>query len=106
MKPKPIYLALCILGGVLPYWQFVPWLFEHGLNLTLLVHELFINRISSFFGIDVIISAIAALVFMRVESSRCRIRNRWVPAVAGLLVGVSFGLPMYLYMREQKLQQV
>jgi hypothetical protein len=106
MKPKAIYLALSILGGVLPYWQFAPWLLEHGLNLTLLVHELFANRISAFFGIDVIVSAIAALVFMRVENSRHRIRNRWLPVVAVLAVGVSFGLPMFLYMREKQLQQV
>ena len=102
MKPKTIYLALCILGGVLPYWQFLPWLFEHGMNLTLLVRELFVNRISSFFGIDVIVSAIAALVFIRVESARAEMRKRWIPAVAVLLVGVSFGLPMFLYIREEK----
>jgi hypothetical protein len=106
MKPKAIYLALCILGGVLPYWQFLPWLFEHGLNVTLLVRELFASRISSFFGIDVIVSAVAALAFMRVESARLKIANRWVPAAAVLLVGVSFGLPMFLYIREKRLQQV
>ena len=26
MKVKAIYLGLCVLGVVLPYWQFVPWL--------------------------------------------------------------------------------
>jgi hypothetical protein len=106
MKPKTIYLVLCFLGGMLPYWQFVPWLFEHGLNLMLLVRELFANRISAFFGIDVIVSAIVALVFMRVESSRLGIRTRWLPALAVLTVGVSLGLPMFLYMREKKLDQV
>ena len=25
MKLKTIYLVLCVLGLVLPYWQFVPW---------------------------------------------------------------------------------
>jgi hypothetical protein len=105
MKPKAIYLVLCVLGAVLPYWQFVPWLLAHGLNLTLLAQELFANRISAFFGIDVIISALAALAFMRVESSRLGIRNRWLPAVAVLTVGVSLGLPMFLYMREKRLEQ-
>jgi hypothetical protein len=104
MKPKVIYLVLCLVGGVLPYLQFVPWLFEHGLNLPLLVRELFANRISAFFGMDVIVSAVVALVFMRVESSRVGIRNRWLPALAVLFVGVSLGLPMFLYMREKKLR--
>ena len=106
MKPKTVYLVLCFLGGALPYWQFVPWLLEHGLNLPLLVRELFANRISAFFGIDVIISAIAVLVFMQVESSRIGIRNRWLPTLVVLTVGVSLGLPLFLYIRERKLRPV
>jgi hypothetical protein len=72
MKPKTIYLALCFFGAVLPYWQFVPWVAEHGLNLRLMLGELFANRISAFFGLDVIVSAVVLLVFVRVESRRPR----------------------------------
>jgi hypothetical protein len=54
MKPKTLYLALCLAGVLLPYWQFVPWVFQHGLNLALFVRELFANRIGAFFGMDVI----------------------------------------------------
>jgi Terpene cyclase DEP1 len=35
MKPKTIYLVLCFAGVVLPYWQFVPWVMQHGMNLSL-----------------------------------------------------------------------
>src|SRR5262249_41762142 len=35
MKPRHFYLVLCVLGFVLPYSQFVPWLLERGLNVTL-----------------------------------------------------------------------
>ncbi len=44
------YLILCILGAILPYSQFVPFLLEHGLNLQLFFEQLFVNRISSFFA--------------------------------------------------------
>src|SRR5580698_6585623 len=98
MKPKTVYLALCFLGLVLPYWQFLPWLFQHGLNLPLFARELFVNRISAFFGMDVLVSAVALIVFMRIESRRLEIRNRWLPVVAVLLVGVSLGLPLFLYL--------
>ncbi len=100
MKPKTIYLSLCVVGTVLPYWQFLLWLSEHGLNLELFFHELFINRISTFFGLDVIVSALALLVFIAFESSRHRIRNWWLPALAVFTVGVSLALPMFLYIRE------
>jgi hypothetical protein len=104
MKPKTIYLILCFAGALLPYWQFVPWVMQHGLNLPLLVRELFANRISAFFGLDVIVSAVVLLRFIRLESARQQIRRAWLPVLAVLTVGVSLGLPMFLYMREARLE--
>jgi hypothetical protein len=106
MKPKAIYLVLCFVGALLPYWQFVPWVVAHGMNLPLFVRELFVNRISAFFGIDLLVSAVVLAVFMRVESGRIQIHQRWLPIVAMLLVGVSLALPMFLYMREIRLEHL
>ena len=100
MKSKSVYLGLCIVGFVLPYWQFVPWVSAHGLNLALFARELFANRISAFFGMDVLVSAVVLIVFMRIESRRRSIPRRWLPVVGLLLVGVSLALPLFLYLRE------
>jgi hypothetical protein len=106
MKPKMIYLALCFVGVLLPYWQFVPWVIEHGMNLSLFARELFANRIAAFFGMDVVASAVVLIVFIRIESMRLTIRPRWLPVLAVLMVGVSLALPMFLYMREVELEQL
>ncbi len=106
MKPKTIYLALCFVGTLLPYWQFVPWLLHHGMNLPLFLRELFVNRISTFFGMDVLVSAVVLIVFSRVGSARLKIPRRWLPVLAVLTVGVSLGLPMFLYMRELRLAEL
>jgi uncharacterized membrane protein len=100
MKPKTLYLGLCFVGFVLPYWQFLPWVAQHGLNLALFAHELFANRVSAFFGMDVLVSAAVLIVFMRVEGRRLSVQGRWLPIVALLLVGVSLALPLFLYLRE------
>lgn len=105
VKLKTIYLLLCVLGAALPYWQFVPWVMAHGLHMSLFFRELFANRISAFFGMDVIVSAIVLVVFARAESARLGIGKRWLPVLAVLTVGVSLGLPMFLYMRELKLEE-
>ena len=55
--------------------------------------------------LDVIVSAIVLLRFAASESARLRIPNRWIVVVATLLVGVSLGLPLFLYLREQRLEQ-
>ena len=105
MKPKTLYLLLCFAGVLLPYWQFLPWVLQQGLNLALFARELFANRIGAFFGMDVVVSAATLLVFTRIESTRLRIRRRWLVVVAVLTVGVSLGLPLFLYLRESELEQ-
>jgi hypothetical protein len=62
-----LYLSFAVVGAVLPYSQFLPWLAEHGLNLPLMVSELFSTRMGAFFGLDVLLSAIALIVFIRRE---------------------------------------
>lgn len=65
MKRKNVYLLLCFLGIILPYSQFVPWLLQNGLNLPLFWHQLMANRVSAFFGADVLVSAISLFLFSR-----------------------------------------
>jgi hypothetical protein len=101
MTPKNLYLVLSVIGLLLPYLQFVPWVAAHGLNMPLFFSELGANRISLFFGWDVIVSAIALLAFMRIERGRKPVRHAWLPIVGTLLAGVSFGLPLFLYLREE-----
>src|SRR5262249_27322308 len=100
MKTRYVYLVCCLLGLILPYSQFVPWLLEHGLNVTLFFRELFANRISAFFALDVIISAIVLIWFIQSEGKRLRIRPLWLPTLGTLVVGVSFGLPLFLFLRQ------
>jgi hypothetical protein len=105
MKLKSIYLVLCVVGVVLPYWQFVPWVAANGLQLPLLFQQLFSNRIGGFFGMDVLVSSVVLVVWLRAESARTQMRGRWLPVLALVTVGVSLALPLFLYMRELKLEQ-
>jgi hypothetical protein len=105
MKPRPVYLALCILGAGLPLSQLFPFLRDHGLDLRLFFEQLFVNRISSFFGLDVIVSAIVLFFFIWTETRRTPIRAPWLPVVATLTIGVSLGLPLFLYLREGRIER-
>jgi hypothetical protein len=105
MKLKTIYLVLCVLGVLLPYWQLGPWLAVNGLNMPLLLRQLFTNQVGAFFAMDVVVSAVVLLVFARSEGSKLHVPGRWLPLAAVLTVGVSLGLPLFLYLRERKLEQ-
>jgi len=103
MKLRHAYFGLSVLGIVLPYWQLVPWLMQHGLHLRLLFGELFASRVGAFFGMDVVVSAIVLFVFIYAEDARLALKHLWLPVIATLLVGVSLGLPLFLYQRQRKL---
>ncbi|HET6343208.1 MAG TPA: DUF2834 domain-containing protein [Gemmatimonadota bacterium] len=103
MKLRFGYLGFCILGAALPYSQFIPWLRTHGLDLPLFFTELFSTRIGGFFGMDVLVSALVLWVFIGVEGKRLAIKKLWIPVAGTVAVGVSFGLPLFLYMRQLEL---
>lgn len=103
MRLRYIYLCLCIPGAALPSSQLIPWLAAHGLNMPLFFSELFSTRIGGFFGMDVIVSAVVLFVFIKVEGRRLRIQSLWIPVIATLVVGVSLGLPLFLYLRQLNL---
>jgi Terpene cyclase DEP1 len=103
MRLRHLYLGFCVIGTALPYWKFVPWLMEHGLDLPALCRELFATRIGAFFGLDVVVSALVVFVFLAVEGRRVSVPKLWLPVVATCLVGVSLGLPLFLFLRQRKL---
>jgi hypothetical protein len=99
---KALYLTLAIAGAFVPYSQFVPWVQEHGLDVPLLVNELLSTRIGAFFGLDVVIAAIVLMVFVLRDGPRNGVRHLWLPILATCAIGVSCGLPLYLYLREAR----
>jgi len=105
MTPRRLYLILCILGIIVPYTQFAPFVRQHGLDLRLLFQQAFATRASAFFALDVIVAAAALWVFVAIEGRRIGMRRRWAPLLALLTVGVSLGLPLFLYMRERHLDR-
>jgi uncharacterized protein DUF2834 len=98
---KTLYAVLFVAGCGLPLWQLVPWVIAHGLDPDLFVRELFANRISGFFALDVIVSAVVLLVWLW-DQRRRGLRRAWAPAVATVLVGVSAGLPLLLFLRREE----
>ncbi len=99
------YLILCLLGIALPYSQFIPFLLENGLDLEQFFEQLFINRISTFFGMDVVVSSLVLWTFVWSEGSRLKMKNLWLYIASNLLVGASLALPLFLLMRQRKLEE-
>lgn len=97
---RRLYFILAMLGLVFPYYFFARFLFSNGLDIKLLFQQLFDNDISTFFAVDLIITALVFLLFSYQEARRLRMSNWWFYLAGTLLVGPSFSLPMFLHARE------
>ena len=101
---KKLYLLLALAGLLLPYYFFGSFLAANGLNLSFFFQQLFANHISTFFAVDLVITAIAFLVFLYQEARKYRMKNWWAFIAAALLVGPSFALPLFLYFRQVRIE--
>ncbi len=99
-----LFLVAAILGTILPLYYFIPFVANNGLDVPLFFRQLFENQISSFFGMDVFVSSLALWLFVFSEGRRLGMKNLWFFILCNLLVGVSLGLPLFLYFRERKIK--
>ncbi|MEZ5675250.1 Protein of unknown function [Thalassovita litoralis] len=95
------YLALAVLGAVWPMWHLLPWVWEHGLSLDGLIAAWHANAAATGLFWDLVISAVAVSLWILAEVS---VRRNWgalwaIPAT--FFIGVSCGLPLYLFLRTR-----
>ena len=102
MSPlRIVYLLLAVWGAIHPMSWFVAWFNDNGYSLGAMIDAWHANAASSGLVWDLTISAIALTVWIVAEVSA---RRNWValiaiPATFG--IGVSCGLPLYLYLRSR-----
>ena len=78
---------------------------DNGLDLPLLIRQAAQLRVGAFAWLDVLVSALVLLGFMIAEGRRLQLRHVWLPVVGTCTVGVSLGLPLFLLLREIRLEQ-
>ena len=105
MTFQSIYLVLSILGFALPYSQLVPFFIDNGLDFSLFFSQLFANRISTDFAFDLLVSSVVFWIFLYKEGKRIDLKFLWVYVVLNLIVGLSFALPFFCFMRVRHLDR-
>ncbi len=102
MSPlRMLYLALAIWGAVHPMYHFVQWFGENGFDLAGMAAAWNVNAAASGLVWDLTIAAIALTVFIVTEVA---VRRNWIALIAipaTFCIGVSCGLPLYLFLRTR-----
>ena len=104
MTKKNIFLILAIIGFIAPYYFFLQLPAENGFDLPALMQPLFANNFMKGLAMDLTVSVIAFWTYVFVDGNRLQMKNLWIYPLATLLVGLSFALPLFLYVRERKLE--
>jgi hypothetical protein len=95
-----VYLALVIVGAILPWTYFYAWFDANGWSLSAMIDAWYVNDATTALVYDLTIAAIALTIWALVEAVR---GNRWfllvIPATFG--IGVSCGLPLALLLKAR-----
>jgi Terpene cyclase DEP1 len=91
------YLILFLVGTVLPLTKLFGFMFTNGVNISLFWDQLWINDISSFFVLDIIVSALTILVLISKQTTP---KKYYICIPFTILVGVSSGLPLFLFLQQ------
>ena len=100
-----VYIISSIVGFILPYSQFIPFVANDGLDFPLFESQLFANQISSTFALDVFVSSVVFWIFVFKEGRRLQMKFLWIYVVFNLTVGLSFALPLFLLKRSQNINK-
>lgn len=96
-----VYLGLAVWGAIHPMYYFISWFRDNGVSLSKMVDAWHVNAATSGLVWDLTIAAIALTVFI---VSEVAVRRNWIALIAisaTFGIGVSCGLPLYLYLRSR-----
>ncbi len=99
---KHFYFAAAVIGAMAPYATYFGFLaYVPGSSGALSLA--WGNPIAAATLVDFSISCLVFWPFVFAESRRLGMRHAWFFVVTNVLIGLSFALPAFLFLRERKL---
>ncbi|MGV6890041.1 DUF2834 domain-containing protein [Rhodophyticola sp. SM2404] len=99
---RMLYLALAIAGSIWPMYYFVSWFNENSWSIMAMVDAWHANDATSGLVWDLTIAAFTLTIWVIVEAIS---RRDWLSLLAipaTYCIGVSCGLPLYLFLRSRE----
>ncbi|MCX7561015.1 DUF2834 domain-containing protein [Sulfitobacter sp. F26204] len=96
---RMIFLGLAIWGALHPLYHFISWFNTNGYDVIAMIDAWHANAASSGLVWDLTIAAVTLTVWIIAEVA---VRRNWLALIAipaTFCIGVSCGLPLYLFLR-------
>ncbi len=103
-----LYLALAVAGAVLPWLANLDYIraYGGGFDLGQFVGLANANPAAASLSRDLAIGATAVLIWIVQESRRLKMRGLPLVIAACLLIAFACGAPLFLYLRERRLDEL
>ena len=96
-----LWLALAVWGTIHPMYYFITWFGENGFDIMGMVDAWHVNAATSGLVWDLTVAAVTLTLFIVIESIRERNWIGLLAVPATYMIGVSCGLPLYLFLRSR-----
>ncbi|MEN8660445.1 DUF2834 domain-containing protein [Marivita sp.] len=96
-----VYLALAVWGAIHPMFYFVSWFQANGWNLGAMIDAWYVSDATTGLTWDLTIAAVSLTIWIIAEVV---VRRNWSALIAipaTYCIGVSCGLPLYLFLRSR-----
>lgn len=100
---RRLYLALTVVGAVVPYLLFGPLILE-GAGIGVWMDQLLTDPAPRGLTGDLAVAALVFLIWSRVESRRLEMDRWWLYPVVMVTVGLSCAFPLFLWRRETRME--
>ncbi|MEM8840818.1 MAG: DUF2834 domain-containing protein [Pseudomonadota bacterium] len=97
-----LFLALALIGLILPARRYFAWLSENGLDGHALVAAVSANLVSRGLADTVFVLTAATLIYIVTECLARRDRLATICIPITCVLGVGVGLPFYLFLRLRR----
>ena len=99
---KKLYLLLCVLGIILPYYHLINFLLDNQWSMDGFWNDVFFGTHSvSMIAMDLTVAASSFLVFLIYQSITKKVKiTKYIICLC--LVGFSLAFPLYLYDTHDK----
>jgi hypothetical protein len=98
---RTVFLLLAIWGAIHPMYYFITWFQAEGWDIMAMVDAWHVNAATSGLVWDLTIAAISLTIWVLMEATKNRNWLSLIAIPATFCIGVSCGLPLYLYLRSR-----
>lgn len=107
MKLKHLYLLLSVLGICYTWYYNIQWFQTvEDPSFSNFMNDAHQNFAGKSFGADLTVVVLTFFAFMIPESLRLKIKYWWVLIPLTFLIAIAFTFPLFLYIRENKLEKM